>query len=205
MMRRRQDNKVSEGLSGAEIVLCGAGAVGSNLADTLARQGAARLRVIDFDRVEEHNVANQIYTLEDVGAFKVEALRHQLFRAAGVEIEAVPKELTDRNARKLLAGADLVIDGFDRSVSRRLVTEVCAAEGIPCLHVGLSADYAEILWNEGYRVPADPPGDVCADPLARGLVLLAVAVAAETMLRYLVDGVREGWTATLRDFAVRPA
>jgi molybdopterin-synthase adenylyltransferase len=197
MIRQREGNPAVERLSAAQIVLCGAGAVGSNLADTLARQGAARLRVIDFDRVEERNVANQLYTLEDVGAFKVEALRHQLFRAAGVEIEAVPKELTDRNARKLLAGADLVIDGFDRSASRRLVTQVCAAEGLPCLHVGLSADYAEVLWNQGYRVPADP--------LARGLVLLAVTIAAESVTRYLAGGVREGWTATLRDFAVRSA
>ena len=190
-------------LAEAQIVLCGAGAVGSHLADTLARQGAGRLRVIDDDRIEEHNVGTQLWSLEDVGLFKAEALRSHLFRATGIEIEAVNRRLTDRNVRKLLAGADLVLDGFDNSASRRLVTESCAASGVPCLHVGLSAAYAEVVWNEQYRVPDDVAGDVCDYPLARNGVLLAVAVAAETALRFLLEGARESYTVTLGDFAVR--
>jgi molybdopterin-synthase adenylyltransferase len=190
-------------LAAARIVVCGAGAVGSNLTDNLARQGAANLRVIDRDRVEEHNVSTQLWSLEDVGTFKAETLRNALFRATGVEIEAVPKELSEKNVRKLLGEADLVVDGFDNSASRKLVTKQCAASGTACLHVGLSADYAEVIWNEGYRVPADVAGDVCDYPLARNLVLMAAAVAAETILRFLTAGVKESRTITMRDFAVR--
>jgi molybdopterin/thiamine biosynthesis adenylyltransferase len=190
-------------LAAARIVVCGAGAVGSNLAESLARQGAANLRVIDRDRVEEHNVNTQVWTLEDVGVSKAEALRNLLFRATGVEIDAVPKELSERNVRKLLADAELVLDGFDNSASRRLVTEHCAGAGLPCLHVGLHADYAEVIWNERYRVPNDVAGDVCDYPLARNLVLLATAVAAETVLRFLTTGAQESWTVTLGDFAIR--
>ena len=47
-------------LAALRVALCGAGAVGSNLADNLARQGVASLRVIDHDRVEEHNVSTQL-------------------------------------------------------------------------------------------------------------------------------------------------
>ena len=79
------------------ITLCGAGALGSLLADNLARQGFRRWTVIDRDRVEEHNVGTQLYGESEVGAWKVEALRNRLFRAVGVEIEAVAKELTERN------------------------------------------------------------------------------------------------------------
>lgn len=191
-------------LEEARIVLCGAGAVGSNVAETLARQGARDLRVIDFDRVEEHNIGTQVWTAEDIGLFKVEALRNALFRATGIEIDAVNKELTERNVRKLLSGADLVVDGFDNSASRRLVKEHCAEAGLPCLHVGLNAGYGEVIWNDRYRVPADVSGDVCDYPLARNLVLMTVAVAAETVLRFLADGVRESRSLTLGDFAVRP-
>src|SRR5688500_8275806 len=80
-------------LAALRTTLCGAGAVGSNLADNLARQGLAHRRVIDHDRVEEHNVSTQLYGESDVGAWKVEALRNRLFRATGVEIDAVRKEL----------------------------------------------------------------------------------------------------------------
>src|SRR6476659_8984781 len=81
-------------LADRRLTLCGAGALGSNLADNLARQGFRDLRVIDRDRVEEHNVGTQLYGESDVGGWKVEVLRNRLFRAVGVEIEAVAKELT---------------------------------------------------------------------------------------------------------------
>ena len=59
-------------LASLRVVLCGAGAVGSNLADNLVRQGLAHLRVIDHDRVEEHNVSTQLDGESEVGAWKVE-------------------------------------------------------------------------------------------------------------------------------------
>lgn len=190
-------------LAEARLVLCGAGALGSNLADSLVRQGFRQLRVIDRDRVEEHNVSTQVYGEGDVGAWKVEVLRTQLFRAAGVEVEAVRKELSDRTVRQLLKDADLVVDTFDNSVSRRLVQEHCRDAKVACLHAGLHADYGEVIWNERYRVPSDVGQDVCDYPLARNLVLLTVAVAAETLVRYVVEGRRNDWSITLRDFAIR--
>lgn len=121
-----------------------------------------------------------------------------------MEVDAVRAELTQRNAPSLLKGASLVLETFDNSASRRLVQEACRRLGLPCLHVGLYADYAEVVWDEAYRVPADVMGDVCDYPLARNLVLLAVAVASEVVLRFVLDGERGDWSLTLRDFTVGP-
>lgn len=184
------------------VVVCGAGAIGSNIAENLARAGGRRLAVIDDDRVEEHNLSTQIYAESDIGLFKVEALRTRLFRAVGVEIEAVRKRLDDANARKLLKSADLVIDGFDNSAARRAVQQAVRDLGRPCLHIGLSADYGEAIWDERYRVPADVAGDVCDYPLARTIVLLAAAIGCELVIRFL-DDQRQDWSITLKDFAVR--
>ena len=192
-------------LARIQLVLCGAGAVGSNLADSLVRQGYRRLAVIDFDRIEAHNVGTQTYAESDVGAFKVEVLQAEMFRIAGVEIEAVRQRLTERNVSKLLRGADLVVDGFDNHDSRALVTEHCRANGIPCLHVGLSADYAEVLWNETYRVPHDVAqegADVCDYPLARNLILFAVGLASEAIIRFVLEGRRQDYSFTLQDLQI---
>ena len=185
------------------LTICGAGALGSQLADNLTRQGFRKLRVIDRDRVEEHNVGTQLYGESDVGAWKVEVLRQRLFRATGVELEAFRKELSDRSARSLLQDGGLVIDTFDNSASRRLVQEHCRSLQLLCLHVGLNADYGEVIWDERYRVPRDVAGDVCDYPLARNLVLLVVAVASELIVRFALAGVRQDCSVTLRDFAVR--
>jgi molybdopterin/thiamine biosynthesis adenylyltransferase len=191
-------------LADQRLTICGAGALGSQLADNLARQGFRQLRVIDRDRVEEHNVGTQLYGESDVGAWKVEVLRQRLFRATNVEIEAIRKELSERSARSLLQDGGLVIDTFDNSASRRLVQEHCRALQLSCLHVGLYADYGEVIWDERYRVPNDVPGDVCDYPLARNLVLMVVAIASEVLVRFVLTGVPSTFSVTLQDFAVNP-
>jgi molybdopterin/thiamine biosynthesis adenylyltransferase len=193
-----------EKLGAVSLTLCGAGALGSLLADNLARQGFRRWKVIDRDRIEEHNIGTQLYGDAEVGAWKVEALRNRLFRSVGVEIEAVAKELTERNSRSLLKDSGIVLETFDNSAARRLVQDQCRSAGFPCLHAGLFADYAEVIWDEHYRVPRDVAGDVCDYPLARNLVLLAVAVASEALMRFVLDSVKEDWSVTLGDFAIRP-
>jgi molybdopterin/thiamine biosynthesis adenylyltransferase len=186
-------------LAAARVCVCGAGAVGSNLVDALARHGVRTIRVIDRDRVEPRNLATQVYTRDDIGAFKAEALKEHVFRAAEIEIETVTKELTPANAAKLLKDVDVVVDGFDNSASRRAVTEdVCA----PCVHVGLNADYGEVIWDERYRVPGDTEGDVCDYPLARNLVQIVTGVAAEVIVRFLLTGSKEDYSITLKDLRV---
>jgi molybdopterin-synthase adenylyltransferase len=191
-------------LAGQRLTLCGAGALGSNLADNLARQGFRDLRIIDRDRIEEHNVGTQLFGESDVGAWKVEALKQRLFRATGIEIDSHRKELTDRTAKGLLQDGGLVIDTFDNSASRRLVQEHSRALQLPCLHVGLHTDYGEVIWDNRYRVPQDVGGDVCDYPLARNLVFLVVAVASEVLVRFALSGVRQDFSVTLRDFSIRP-
>lgn len=188
-----------------QIVLCGAGALGSLLADNLVRQGFQRLRVIDRDRVEAHNINTQLYGFADVGARKAEILRNRLFRSVNVEIEASAQELTAKNAKKLLRGADLVVDAFDNSASRRLVQDHCRANDLSCLHVGLFADYCEVVWDDNYQVPQDVMGDVCEYPLARNIVMLAVTIASEEIVRFIATGEQRDLSATLGDFAVRQA
>lgn len=188
------------------ITICGAGALGANLTETLARQGFARLTVIDRDRVEERNLSTQPYFRSDIGAFKAKILANSLYRALGVAVTSKGEELTPANAAKLLAGSALVVDTFDNSASRRAVTETCLTAGTPCLHVGLSgAGYAEVVWNERYRIPGDQNDDICDYPLARNLVTLAVSVAAEVIVRYTADGEQGDFSITLEDFTVARA
>lgn len=191
-------------LADVHVSVCGAGALGSHLADNLVRLGFGRLRAIDRDRVEEHNVGTQLYGNEDIGSWKVESLQQRIFRATGIEIEAIRKELTDGNAGKLLRDTHLVVDAFDNSESRELVRDCCRESKLACLHVGLNTDYGEIIWNEDYRVPKDVAGDICDYPLARNLVLMVVAVAAEEIIRHVLEATRRNWSVTLRDFSVRP-
>lgn len=55
--------------------IIGCGSVGSTLAENLARCGLTNFTLYDFDRVEQHNIVNQMFRAKDVGRLKVDALR----------------------------------------------------------------------------------------------------------------------------------
>src|SRR5262245_26185845 len=186
------------------ITVCGAGPLGANLVDSLARQGFATLKVIDRDRIEERNLSTQPYYASDVGAFKAKILANSLYRALGVKVDARAEEVTAQNAAKLLKESQLVVDVFDNSASRRIVKETCEATGTDCLHAGLANGYAEIIWNDIYRVPSASQDDVCDYPLARNLVTLTISVLCETIVKFIANGEQQNHTITIADFAVKP-
>ena len=184
------------------ITLCGAGALGSHLAERLARLGVARLRIIDDDVVSASNRGTQVYDQREVGQPKVTAITARLYRAGRCEVTGHQVRLTAANADTLLAGSDLVVDAFDNSESRQLVTDTCAVLGLPCLHTGMHSAYGEAIWNDRYRVPGAAPGmDVCEYPLARNLVLL-VTMAGVAAVAHFLSGTISDTTITLGDMTV---
>ena len=60
--------------------IIGCGSIGSNVAELLARYGIEDIILWDFDEVEPHNIANQLYTEEDVGSKKTDALASLLYK-----------------------------------------------------------------------------------------------------------------------------
>src|SRR5690348_12932263 len=69
------------------VTVIGAGAVGSFTVLTLAKMGLSRITAWDDDVVDEHNLPNQFFRLEDVGRPKVEALAALVRSFEGVDID----------------------------------------------------------------------------------------------------------------------
>ncbi len=143
------------------VTICGAGALGANLAETLARMGLHRLRVIDRDRIEAHNLSTQPWLQQDVGAPKARVLAGALYRAVGARVEPQHVELTQANAGALLKESLVVVDAFDNLPARHAVAEAAARLGVACLHIALggAGDYGCGLWDDAYRTITDhrPP------------------------------------------------
>lgn len=68
--------------------IIGAGATGSKVAWECAKLGIVNIHVWDFDTVEEHNIANQVFGTADLGRSKVEALRDIIASNTGTVIQA---------------------------------------------------------------------------------------------------------------------
>lgn len=118
-------------LKAATIALVGAGGLGAPAALYLAAAGIGRLRLIDHDAVALSNLQRQIlFRTEDIGAAKVDRAAAAL-RALNPHVEIEPRsdKLSDANARALLSGADIILDGTDDFATRFAVNAACHALG----------------------------------------------------------------------------
>jgi molybdopterin/thiamine biosynthesis adenylyltransferase len=194
--------EVMQRLAEVKVTICGAGALGANICESLARSGCRQLRIIDDDRIEERNLSTQPYQRTDIGAPKARILANMLYRAVGIKVDPELKRLDTGNAARLLRATDLVVDTFDNSRSRQAVQNRCRQAGLTCLHAGLAADYGEVIWDEEYRVPSAAQDDICDYPLARNLVTLTAAVASEAIIEQLASGGRRSLTITLKDLTI---
>ena len=61
-------------LAASSVVVIGAGAVGNEVLKNLCLLGIGHVHVVDFDRIEEHNLTRTVlFGPPDVGRFKAEA------------------------------------------------------------------------------------------------------------------------------------
>lgn len=60
------------------IHIIGCGSVGSTVAELLTRLGLTKITLYDMDKVEEHNLANQMFTTENIGQEKVLAVADRM-------------------------------------------------------------------------------------------------------------------------------
>ncbi len=140
----------------ARVAVVGMGALGCATAPWLVRAGVGHLTLLDRDVVELTNLQRQLlYTETDLGRPKAKAAAAHLRAAnSAVKVEACVADLVSGNARELLQGFDLILDGTDNFEARFLINDVAIATGIPWI-------YAGVIGAEGMVWPIHPPRTAC--------------------------------------------
>jgi len=114
----RQADLVDVGtLRDSTITIIGAGAVGSFTILTLAKMGVGHVEVYDNDGINDHNLPNQFFRIQDIDQHKVHALRNIVLEFSDAEI----RPFNELYNSQLLA--QTVIVATDTMSSRRIVWE----------------------------------------------------------------------------------
>ena len=123
------------------VLLVGLGGLGSAVAPALAAAGVGRIGLADPDTVGESNLQRQtLYTERQIGQPKCEAARERLAALSSHTLYDLHAEgITPENARRIIAGYDLVIDCCDNFPTRYLLDDVCVACGKPWVHGAIGA------------------------------------------------------------------
>jgi adenylyltransferase/sulfurtransferase len=127
-------------LSAARALVCGCGALGSVIANTLARSGVGFLRIVDRDFLETNNLQRQVlFDEEDVAAGlpKAIAAAAKLRKInSQIVIEPLVADVDYRNITELTDGIDIILDGTDNFETRMLVNDVAIKRGLPWVYGG---------------------------------------------------------------------
>lgn len=133
----------------ARVTLVGCGALGTNIANLLARSGVGRIRIADRDFVELTNLQRQVlFDEEDVrdGLPKAIAAARKIARINGdVAVDPVVADVTPANVESLVADADVVLDGTDNFETRFVLNDACVKLGKPWVYGGCVGSYGMVL------------------------------------------------------------
>lgn len=102
--------------------IIGCGAIGSTLAENLARFGLTKITLYDFDVVEAHNVANQMFSQEDIGKTKVQAVAEMITKINPEIADDLKIAENGYTGQKLSGYVFLCVDNIDL---RRQIAEAC--------------------------------------------------------------------------------
>lgn len=127
-------------LSSSRALICGCGALGSVLANTLARAGVGFLRIVDRDFLELNNLQRQVlYDEDDLEAAlpKAVAAERKLRKInSQIEIEGVVADVDHTNIDRLAGDVDVLLDGTDNFEIRFLLNDYAVKHGKPWVYGG---------------------------------------------------------------------
>jgi len=127
-------------LSRGYVVIIGCGALGTIAATSLVRAGVGRIRIIDRDFIEYHNLQRQVLFDEDDIRNQlpkaVAAERHLKRVNSSVRIEGIVDDVNYTNIERLVLDADVILDGLDNFEARLLINDVSLKHKIPWVYGG---------------------------------------------------------------------
>tara|TARA_A100001201_G_scaffold75746_1_gene68501 strand:+ start:218 stop:871 length:654 start_codon:yes stop_codon:yes gene_type:complete len=121
-MRNLRSQDIAD-ISGIMFHVVGCGAIGSSVATQLARLGADRFTLYDFDKVGIENVGVSQYVDEDIGKSKVDALYTHIKKIeCSIEIELINSKFN----RYMGSKEDILILGLDSMSARMEIVKLLA-------------------------------------------------------------------------------
>lgn len=122
-----------ERITGAHVLIIGAGGLGSPVALYLGSAGVGHITVVDDDTVDMTNLQRQVaHTVDRVGSPKVSSI--QIAIAAinpGVQVTTIQKRADAALLDELVAQADVVLDCCDNFNTRHAINAACVAHQKP--------------------------------------------------------------------------
>jgi adenylyltransferase/sulfurtransferase len=155
------------------LVIIGCGALGTVIANGLVRAGVGKIRIVDRDFIEYHNLQRQVlFDEDDVKGEIPKAIAAERYLKkvnSSIEIEGIVADVNYSNIEMLVRGYDLIMDGLDNLETRLLINDVSMKLKIPWIYGGAISSSGMMMTI----IPGETPCFRCfwAGPAAHGAAL----------------------------------
>jgi molybdopterin/thiamine biosynthesis adenylyltransferase len=139
--------KGQETLAEKQVVVIGAGGLGSYSTNLLVRMGIGKVDIIDNDVVDITNLhRTSVFTEADIGKSKAIILQEKL-RASNTDsqIKGIKQKVTTENIKSFVNHADVIIDGTDNLSLRFLINQVSITQMIPWVYAGVHGTIGMVM------------------------------------------------------------
>lgn len=152
------------------IGVIGAGSVGAAVSEGLARMGAGRVLLMDYDSVEEHNLDRMLgASAPDAGRAKVDVVAENLRRSAthgGFACRALRGSVVEEAGFAEALDCDVLFSCVDRPWARQVLNHAAYSCLIPVVNGGVRIDSPRgRLADAVYRAETVGPRRACMDCL----------------------------------------
>jgi molybdopterin-synthase adenylyltransferase len=199
-------------LKAARVLVVGAGGLGSPALQYLAGAGVGTLAIIDDDSVALSNLHRQtLHGTPDLDRPKVDSAANAIARLnPNVSVIKIAARINEDNARGIVRGHDVVLDGSDNFETRYAVSDACFYESVTLVTAALGQFDATLTTLKPHLRSADgqphptyrclfpeapPPGSIptCAEAGVLGaLAGMVGSMMALEAIREIVGGFEEG-------------
>jgi adenylyltransferase/sulfurtransferase len=144
-------------LKAARVLAIGAGGLGSPALQYLAGAGVGTLGIADDDRVALSNLHRQLlHASDDVGRKKVDSAADAIARInPNVRVEKIELRVDEFNAREIVRGFDVVVDGSDNFDTRYAVSDACYFERKPLVTAAIGEFDGTLTTLKPYQSSSD--------------------------------------------------
>ena len=111
----------------SNVLIVGAGGLGSPIAIYLAALGIGKIGIVDKDNVEMSNLSRQIiFDTNDIKKSKSTVAINKLRKInPDIQVQSFNKKLTIKNINQIAKNFDLIVDGSDNFRARFLINDYC--------------------------------------------------------------------------------
>lgn len=143
--------RLSNNLCDANVLLLGAGALGSCLAEQLTRMGVKKMTIVDADRLEAGNLVRHTLTIDNLYELKAEAIAKRLNNSnPSADISFINAQIPDHTNNKdiqtAVTNADIIIDATADDEVLKAMPLSSVRSGIPVVSCSLSIESAHLYF-----------------------------------------------------------